>query len=109
MSHTSYTYNDVQSLSQYNDIAIDYLIDCLDNNNIELGVVELSRKKLADLLTRSENEILEFANELYNVDWESLNAYLELTKDKKISTSESSKLRNNSYLDTGIWLSLIHI
>ena len=103
MNLTSNTYNDVQSLSQYNDIAIDYLIDCLDNSNVELGVVELSRKKLGDLLTRSENEILDFANELYNVDWESLNAYLELTKDKKISTSESSKLRNNSYLDNGIW------
>ena len=48
MSRTRNTYNDVQSLNQYNDIAIDYLIDCLDNNNIELGIIEGQKKRVLE-------------------------------------------------------------
>jgi len=48
MSRTRNTYNNVQSLNQYNDIAIDYLIDCLDNNNIELGIIEGQKKRVLE-------------------------------------------------------------
>ena len=87
MNPLTHTYETIDSLSEYNDCAIDYLLHCAKENNVTIGIHEFKRKEIGDILLFSsggnlaEAEILGFANALLIADREAVDAYLAIIEN----------------------------
>tara|TARA_B100000809_G_scaffold106283_1_gene104772 strand:- start:108 stop:1094 length:987 start_codon:yes stop_codon:yes gene_type:complete len=114
MNPLTHTYETIDSLSEYNDCAIDYLLHCAKENNVTIGLHEFKRKEIGDILLTGtggemrDAEILQFANALLIADREAIDAYLTIIENSNFQYEygtelDRSQIRCNGLLADGFF------
>ena len=120
MNPLTHTYETIDSLSEYNDCAIDYLLYCAKENNVTIGIHEFKRKEIGDILLTGtggdikDAEILAFANALLIADREAIDAYLTIIESSNFQWEygtelDNSQIRCNGLLADGFFWSKVFL